>query len=170
MCLWRLHVSSLNVEKFPFGWPASVSKMCTVRKWAEPKVVGRNFTSRIRPMTRANHHYIVLCIGMNDSVDYHCRFHTHKHIIIYINPFSQSRQQIMFALQLSSHMKHYQLSLHASSLCSIMSFQRGCLLFGFHFMCVYVAFCLVLLFRVAFGTPYVFACAFNPIIISILIG
>ena len=44
----------------------------------------------------------------------------------------------MFSLQLSSHIKHYQLSLHASELCSIMYFPRGCLLFGFYFICVYV--------------------------------
>ena len=36
---------------FPFDWPASVSNILTVRKWAEPKIVGRNFTSRIRPMS-----------------------------------------------------------------------------------------------------------------------
>ena len=34
---------------FPFDWAASVSNILTVRKWAEPKIVGRNFTSRIRP-------------------------------------------------------------------------------------------------------------------------
>ena len=38
---------------FPFDWPASVSNILTVRKSAEPKIVGRNFTSRIRPMTIA---------------------------------------------------------------------------------------------------------------------
>ena len=37
-------------QHFPFDWPASVSNMLTVRNWAEPKVVGRNFTSRIRPL------------------------------------------------------------------------------------------------------------------------
>ena len=62
--------------------------------------------------------------------------------------FSQSQQQIMFSLQLSSHVKHYQPSLHASSLCSILSFPRVYLLFGFNLICVYVSFCLVLLFTV----------------------
>ena len=75
----------------------------------------------------------------------------------------------MFSLQLSSHIKHYQLSLHASSLWSILSFPRGCLLFGFHFICVYDAFCLVLLFVVAFGTPLCF-CARVQSHISISIG
>ncbi len=37
-------------QNFPFDWPASVSNILTVRKWAEPKIVGRNFTSRIRPL------------------------------------------------------------------------------------------------------------------------
>ena len=58
---------------------------------------------------------------------------------------------------------NWPMSLYPSSLCSIRSFPRGCLLFGFHFICVYVAFCLFLLFRVAFGTPYAFAHAFHPI-------
>ena len=31
--------------EFLFDWPASVSNILTVRKWAEPKIVGRNFTS-----------------------------------------------------------------------------------------------------------------------------
>ena len=34
-------------QNFPFDWPASVSNILTVRRWAEPKIVGRNFTSRI---------------------------------------------------------------------------------------------------------------------------
>ena len=38
-------------QNFPFDWPASVSNILTVRKWAEPKIVGRNFTSRIRPLS-----------------------------------------------------------------------------------------------------------------------
>ena len=37
-------------QNIPFDWPASVSNILTVRKWTEPKIVGRNFTSRIRPM------------------------------------------------------------------------------------------------------------------------
>ena len=36
-------------QNFSFDWPASVSNILTVRKWAEPNIVGRNFTSRIRP-------------------------------------------------------------------------------------------------------------------------
>ena len=38
-------------QNFPFDWSASVSNILTVRKWAEPKIVGRNFTSRIRPLS-----------------------------------------------------------------------------------------------------------------------
>ena len=38
-------------QNFPFDWPASVSKIFSVRGWAEPTIVGRKFTSRIRPMT-----------------------------------------------------------------------------------------------------------------------
>ena len=37
-------------QHFPVDWSASVSNILTVRKWADPKIVGRNFTSRIRPM------------------------------------------------------------------------------------------------------------------------
>ncbi len=39
--------------EFLFDWPASVSNILTVRKWAEPNIVGRNFTSRIRPSSTA---------------------------------------------------------------------------------------------------------------------
>ena len=35
---------------FPFDWHALFNNILTVRKWAEPKIVGRNFTSRIRPL------------------------------------------------------------------------------------------------------------------------
>ena len=37
--------------EFSVRLAASVSNILTVRKWAEPKIVGRNFTSRIRPLT-----------------------------------------------------------------------------------------------------------------------
>ena len=37
-------------QNFPFDWPALVSNILTVRGWTEPDIVGRNFTSRIRPM------------------------------------------------------------------------------------------------------------------------
>ena len=40
-------------QNFPFDWPASVSNILTVRWWAEPKIVGRNFTSRIHPLTES---------------------------------------------------------------------------------------------------------------------
>ena len=40
-------------ENFPFDWPTSVSNILTVRWWAEPKIVGRNFASRIQhPLIR----------------------------------------------------------------------------------------------------------------------
>ena len=38
-------------QNLPFDWPASVSNILTVRWWAEPNIVGRNFTSRIHPMS-----------------------------------------------------------------------------------------------------------------------
>ena len=41
-------------QNFSFDWPASVSNILTVRKWAGPKIVGRNFTSRISPMSTSH--------------------------------------------------------------------------------------------------------------------
>ena len=38
-------------QNLPFDWPVSVSNILTVRWWAEPKIVGRNFTSRIQPIS-----------------------------------------------------------------------------------------------------------------------
>ena len=49
-----INLTSFQFERgqnFPFDWPASVSNMLTVRGWTEPEIVGRNFTSRIRPLT-----------------------------------------------------------------------------------------------------------------------
>ena len=42
---------SRSGQNFPFDWPASVSHILSVRGLAEPKIVGRKFTSRIRPVT-----------------------------------------------------------------------------------------------------------------------
>ena len=40
-------------QNFPFDWPTSVSNILTVRWWSEPKIVGRNFASRIQhPLIR----------------------------------------------------------------------------------------------------------------------
>ena len=67
----------------------------------------------------------------------------------------------MFSLLLYSHINHYPLSPHASSLSSILSFPRGCLLLGFRFACVCVDFGSVSLFGVDFVTPYAFEPAIN---------
>ena len=46
-------------QNFPFDWPASVSNILSVRGWAEAKIVGRNFTSRIRPLKAVGPFYLV---------------------------------------------------------------------------------------------------------------
>ena len=122
--------------------------------------------------THRNHHYIILCIVMNDLAYILRADFTHKNIIIcactiYTNPFFTIAATKNVTLQISLPIKHYKLSLHASSLCSIMSFPPGCLLFGFRFTCVCVAFGLVLLFTVAFGTPYAVGHTFHTIAISL---
>ena len=91
--------------------------------------------------THANHHCIVLCIEMNDLLRFseqisHTKIYHHLHEPIFHN----RGNKIMFSLQLSSHIRHYLLTLHGSSLCLILLFPRGCLLFGFHLVCVYVTF------------------------------
>ena len=128
-------------------------------------------TPKLMPI---NHHSNVLSIGNNDLAQIIRADFTHKKIItcastIYMNPFfTIAAKLIIFSLQLSSQIKHYQLSLHASSLgvnpvLFTWSFTPW---FSFH-LCVQalcIAFGLVLLFGVAFGTPYcAFAHAFNPI-------
>ena len=49
-CMKLQHFQFERGQNLPFDWPASVSNILTVRKWAEPTIVGRNFTSRIRPL------------------------------------------------------------------------------------------------------------------------
>ena len=49
-CQPRDRLDRLLFERVPFDWPVSVSNILTVRRWAEPNIVGWNFTSRIRPL------------------------------------------------------------------------------------------------------------------------
>ena len=123
--------------------------------------------------THGNHHSIILCIVMNDLAYILRADFTHKNIVIMClhnlhEPIFHNRgnKKCYFANFFTHKTLQTVTACFFVVLNHVFLTWLFTLWFSFHF-CVCVAFGLVLLFTVAFGTPYAFAHTFHTIAISL---